>query len=79
MNINFYKLFVIQMSLRTLRGVRKLSDNSSVTVVKYAIFDISKFKLGSEAWGNKTKEIASRLRDERLIYFVLFHLDSEPC
>ena len=79
MNINFYKLFVIQMSLRTLRGVRKLSDNSSVTVVKYAIFDISKFKLGSEAWGNKTKEIASRLRDERLIYFVLFPLASEPC
>ena len=78
MNINFYKLFVIQMSLRTLRGVRKLSDNSSVTVVKYAIFDISKFKLGSEAWGNKTKEIASRLRDERLIYFVLFPLASEP-
>ena len=69
MNINFYKLFVIQMSLRTLRGVRKLSDNPSVTVVKYAIFDISKFKLGSEAWGNKTKEIASRLRDERLILF----------
>ena len=78
MNINFYKLFVIQMSLRTLRGVRKLSDNSSVTVVKYAIFDISKFKLGSEAWGNKTKEIASSLRDERLIYFVLFPLASEP-
>ena len=79
MNINFKKLFVIQMSLRTLRGVRKLSNNSSVTVVKLAIFDISKFKLGSEAWENKTKKIESRLRDERLIYFVLFPPASEPC
>ena len=29
-----------------------------------AICDILKFKLSSKAWGNKTKEMTSRLRDE---------------
>ena len=38
--------------------------------VQLAILKILKLKLGSEAWGNKTKEITSRLRDEWYIPFV---------
>ena len=41
-------------------------------------FDILKFILGSEAWGNKTKEITLRSSIELFISFVLFHQASEP-
>ena len=44
--------------------------------VQFAILKILKLKLGSEAWGNKTKEITSRLRDEWYISFV--RRDSKP-
>ena len=48
-------------------------------VTHEAIFYMLKFKLGSEACGNKTKEITSRLRGKQLIFFILFPLTSEPC
>ena len=39
---------------------------------------ILKFPLGSEAWGNKTKEIILRPSNEQYISFVLFPQASEP-
>ena len=45
--------------------------------VQLAILKILKLKLGSEAWGKKTKEITSRLRDEWYI-FLLFPPSPPP-
>ena len=45
--------------------VRKNLSYVVVTILlQLAIFDLLKFKLGSEAWGTKTKEITLRLREE---------------
>ena len=38
-----------------------------------------KFRLGTEAWGNKTKEITFRLSNEKYISFVFFPRAPEPC
>ena len=45
---------------------------------KKRIFDISKFILGSEAWGNKTKEMYYLLLSLEMIYFPLFPQASQP-
>ena len=45
---------------------------------QYIIFDMLKFILGTEAWGNKTKEVILRLRNESYISFVSFLQASEP-
>ena len=45
----------------------KIWDNT-----EYSIFDILKFILGSEAWGNKTKEMYHSLSSLKMISFVLF-------
>ena len=51
---------------------------SSNKFYQYTIFDILKFILGSEAWGNKTKELILRLSNESYISFVSFPQASEP-
>ena len=40
------------------------SDCWTQMKTQWTIFGTLKFKHGSEAWGNKTKEFALRLRDE---------------
>ena len=42
------------------------------------LFDILKFILGSEAWGNKTKETYHSLLSLKMISFVLFPQASQP-
>ena len=59
--------------------MEKENRAQKVPVTQWAIFYMLKFKLGSEACGNKTKEITSRLRGKQLIFFILFPLTSEPC
>ena len=44
-------------------GQSYLLLNYLFILAKLHISDILKFELGSEAWGNKTKEITSRLRE----------------
>ena len=42
------------------------------------IFHILQFILGSETWGNKTKEMYYSLLSLKMISFVLFPQTSEP-
>ena len=42
------------------------------------LFDILKFILGSEAWGNNTKETYHSLLSLKMISFVLFPQASQP-
>ena len=55
-----------------------LKDEPAIASLEI-FFNILKFKLGFEAWGNETKEITLRLRNDKLISFVLFPLASGPC
>ena len=44
----------------------------------WIIFDILKFILGSETWGNQTKEVYYLLLSLKMISFVLFPQASQP-
>ena len=57
----FLKLSFFPANQRRDLKISKLKETNS---------DILKFRLGSEAWGNKTKEIILRLSNEKYISLV---------
>ena len=57
----FLKLSFFPANKRRDLKISKLKETNS---------DILKFRLGSEAWGNKTKEIILRLSNEKYISLV---------